>query len=48
MILITGSSGQIGSDLIPALVRKYGKSSVIASDITFSDRDYDVDNITPT
>ena len=44
-ILITGSSGQIGSDLIPALVRKYGKSSVITSDITFSDRDYDVEKI---
>lgn len=30
--LVTGSFGQVGSDLIPELSRRYGKSSVIATD----------------
>ncbi len=30
--LVTGSFGQVGSDLIPQLCKKYGKSSVIATD----------------
>jgi len=32
-ILVTGSSGQIGSALIPALREKYGKNNVIGLDI---------------
>ncbi len=43
VILLTGSSGQIGSDLIPALVKKYGKSNVIASDISPPIHRFDVE-----
>jgi nucleoside-diphosphate-sugar epimerase len=32
-ILVVGSSGQIGSDLVPALRQKYGKENVIEADI---------------
>jgi len=45
VILVTGSSGQIGSDLIPALVKRYGKSSVIASDISSIPGGYDVEYV---
>lgn len=32
-ILVTGSSGQIGSELVPALRGRYGTQSVVACDI---------------
>ena len=32
-ILITGAMGQLGSELVPALIRRYGPGSVIATDI---------------
>ncbi|HKJ96702.1 MAG TPA: NAD-dependent epimerase/dehydratase family protein [Thermoplasmataceae archaeon] len=33
-ILITGACGQIGSELVPYLAKKYGKSNVISSDVS--------------
>lgn len=38
-ILITGASGQIGSDLCTALSEKFGAESIIATDIRFSDEE---------
>ena len=32
-ILVTGALGQIGSELVPALKRRYGADRVIASDV---------------
>jgi len=32
-ILVTGGSGQIGSDLVPTLQRKYGKENVVSLDL---------------
>lgn len=32
-ILVTGAMGQIGSELVPALCRKYGNDRVVASDL---------------
>lgn len=32
-ILVTGAAGQIGSELVPALRKRYGTGSVVASDI---------------
>jgi nucleoside-diphosphate-sugar epimerase len=32
-ILVTGARGQIGSELVPALVERYGGESVVASDL---------------
>ena len=32
-ILVTGAFGQIGSELVPALQKKYGKENVVAMDI---------------
>ncbi|MGC8608582.1 MAG: NAD-dependent epimerase/dehydratase family protein [Thermoplasmata archaeon] len=37
MILVTGSSGQIGSELVPYLSEIYGKSEIIASDVAAKD-----------
>lgn len=36
-ILVTGASGQIGSELVPALRRTYGDSSVLATDLVVPD-----------
>ncbi len=33
IILVTGSSGLIGNELVPALIKKYGQENVIASDL---------------
>lgn len=32
-ILVTGAAGQIGSELVPALVSRYGEGSVLATDL---------------
>ncbi len=40
-ILVTGAFGQIGSDLVPALQKKYGKENVIAIGHTNVPRDFD-------
>lgn len=37
-ILVTGSLGQIGSALVPALVERYGSDRVVASDIRVAQR----------
>jgi len=35
-ILVIGSAGQLGSEIVPELRRKYGKENVVASDIKIS------------
>jgi len=42
-ILVTGSLGQIGSDLVSELRRRYGNENVIASDIKPSNNCFDED-----
>lgn len=39
-VLITGASGQIGSELTTALRSRYGNENVVASDIKFKDNDH--------
>lgn len=39
-ILVTGSMGQIGSELVPLLAKRYGKSRVIASDVRDPGEDF--------
>ncbi len=47
-ILVTGSLGQIGTELVPLLVKKFGPSRVIASDVKPPDSDvfHDIEYIT--
>jgi nucleoside-diphosphate-sugar epimerase len=41
--LITGASGQIGSELIPYMSQRYGIDSVVASDLTRRQLKFDAD-----
>ncbi|MFT5143759.1 MAG: nucleoside-diphosphate-sugar epimerase [Rhodothermales bacterium] len=38
MILVTGAAGQLGNDLVTALVARYGGSSVLATDLRCGDK----------
>ncbi len=37
MILVTGAGGQLGNDLVAALVKRHGGSSVLATDLRYCD-----------
>lgn len=41
-ILVTGALGQIGSELVPALVARYGSDRIVASDIRMVQRNGDI------
>ena len=45
-ILVIGSAGQLGSEIVPELRRKYGKENVVASDIKLPTND-NANNSTP-